>query len=138
MTEHKRELRFMQNLLRVLAGDTLHTQRQLVFQKRAVTYADSLVYKMNTPERTSYLPDMYYFARILAILNPFIYSNATITQLKNSGSPRLIKNKNLGDSIVQYDVWAQRILVSESNIQNVIRGFHSSVGLVFDANDIKK
>jgi len=133
MIEHKRERRYMQNLLQDLIRDTLYIQKQLVFQQRAVKYADSLVYMMNVPDRTAYLPDMYYYSRILTILNPFLYSNATITQLKSSGSLRLIKDENLADSIVQYDVWTQRILVTDDNIQNLVRDFRSSVGLVFDA-----
>jgi hypothetical protein len=93
---------------------------------------------MNAPERNMYLRDGYYYSRILAIINPFLYSNATITQLKSSGSLRLIKNDDLADSLVQYDVWSQRILTNDANIQNLIRDFRSSLGLIFDAVVISK
>ncbi len=133
LAEHRSEVRYMQNLLQDLVRDTLHIQSQLVFQQRAVRYADSLVYLMHVPDRNKYLNNAYYYTRILAILNPFLYSNATVTQLKNSGSFRLIKKEYVADSIVQYDVWAQRILKNDDNIQNLIGDFRSTAGYVFDA-----
>lgn len=138
LVEHRNEARYMQNLLQDLARDTFHLQSQLVFQKRATKYADSLVYIMNSPDRNKYLPDAYFYARVLAIINPFLYSNATITQLKSSGSLRLIRKEYIQDSIVQYDVWTQRILANDGNIQNLIRDFRNAVGAVFDAYLIGK
>lgn len=72
----------MQNLLQDLVRDTEHINQQLVFQKRAVKYADSLVYIMKSPDHNKYLNDAYFYARILAIINPVLFSNATVTELK--------------------------------------------------------
>jgi hypothetical protein len=121
-----------------LARDTMIIQNQLIFQQRAVKYADSLILLMNSPGRNAHLRDVYYYSRILALLNPFLYSNATITQLKSSGSLRLIKNDALADSIVQYDVWSQRIFTNDANIQNLVRDFRSSLGLIFHVVVISK
>jgi hypothetical protein len=136
--EHKREVRFMQNMLEDLARDTIIIQNQHIFQQRAVKYSDSLILLMNAPDRNLHLRDMYYYSRILALLNPFLYSNSTITQLKSSGSLRLITNDDLADSIVQYDVWSQRIFTNDANIQNLVRDFRSSLGLIFHVAVISK
>jgi hypothetical protein len=134
LVEHQREKKYMQNLLQDLVRDTDHINRQLVFQQRAVKYADSLVYIMKSPELNKYLSDAYFYARILAIVNPLLFSNATVTQLKSSGSLRLIRKESVADSIVQYDVWTQRIKAVDENIQNLIGDFRSTAGLIFDAS----
>jgi len=135
--EHQRETRYVKNLLQDLSRDTTAINVHSLFQKRAVIFADSLIDIINSPERNAHLSEIYYYARILSILNPFQYSNATISQLKNSGSLRLIRKENVADSIVQYDIWAQRLLAVDGNIAAVIQDFRASMGNVLDAVVIK-
>ena len=135
--EHQREKKYMQNLLQDLSRDTTAMQLQSVFQKRAVQFADSLVEALNRTDRNKYLNNIYYYARVLTIYNPFFYSNATINQLKSSGSLRLIRKEFVADSIVQYDIWSERLLAVEENIKEVIQEFRSSMGNVLDAAAIK-
>src|SRR5574338_808230 len=138
LVERQRENKYMQNLLEDLERDTAHFNLQFVFQQRAVKFADSLVYIMKSPERDKYLSDAYYYARILAIVNPLLFSNATMTQLKSSGSLRLIRKESVADSIIQYDVWTQRIKAVDENIQNLIGDFRSRAGFIFDASVFSK
>lgn len=135
--EHHRETRYMQNLLQDLCRDTAAMQSQSFFQKRAVVFADSLVDALNNADRNKYSPNIYYYTRILTIYNPFFYSNATINQLKSSGSLRLIRKEFVADSIVQYDIWSQRLVAVEENIKEVIQEFRSNMGNVLNAAAIK-
>ncbi len=135
--EVRREVRYMRNLLQDLSRDTAAMQVHALFQQRAIKYADSLVDILNGPDRNIRSGDVYYYARTLSILNPFLYSNATVSQLKNSGSLRLIKNEYVADSIIAYDIWAQRLLAVEGNIETVIGGFRESMGNVLSAAVIK-
>lgn len=137
LIERHRETRYMQNLLQDLSRDTTAMQSQSVFQKRAVVFADSLVDALNKTDRNKFSQNIYYYARILTIYNPFFYSNATINQLKSSGSLRLIRKEFVADSIVQYDIWSQRLLAVEENIKEVIQEFRSSMGNVLEAKAIK-
>ncbi len=137
LVEHQREKRYMQNLLQDLSRDTTAMRLQSVFQKRAVQFADSLVEALNRTDRNKYLNNIYYYARVLTIYNPFFYSNATINQLKSSGSLRLIRKEFVADSIVQYDIWSERLLAVEENIKEVIQEFRNSMGNVLDAVAIK-
>ena len=137
LIEHHREIRYMQNLLQDLSRDTTAMQSQSVFQKRAVIFADSLVEDLNYSDKNKNLNDIYYYARVLTIYNPFFYSNATINQLKSSGSLRLIRKEFVADSIVQYDIWSQRLLAVEENIKEVIQEFRRNMGNVLDAAAIK-
>lgn len=137
IVEHHRERRYMQNLLQDLCRDTAAMRSQSLFQKRAVVFADSLVDALNNTDRNKYLNNIYYYARILTIYNPFFYSNATIEQLKSSGSLRLIRKEFVADSIVQYDIWSKRLLAVEENIKEVIQEFRSNMGNVLNAGAIK-
>ena len=137
IVEHHRETRYMQNLLQDLGRDTAAMQLQSVFQKRAVVFADSLVDDLNSDDRNKYSQNIYYYARILTIYNPFFYSNATINQLKSSGSLRLIRKEFVADSIVQYDIWSQRLVAVEENIKEVIQEFRRNMGNILNAAVIK-
>ena len=137
IVEHHREARYMQNLLQDLSRDTAAMQLQSVFQKRAVVFADSLVDDLNSDDRNKYSENIYYYARVLTIYNPFFYSNATINQLKSSGSLRLIRKEFVADSIVQYDIWSQRLVAVEENIKEVIQEFRRNMGNILNAAVIK-
>ena len=137
IVEHHRETRYMQNLLQDLGRDTAAMQLQSVFQKRAVVFADSLVDDLNSDDRNKYSENIYYYARVLTIYNPFFYSNATINQLKSSGSLRLIRKEFVADSIVQYDIWSQRLVAVEENIKEVIQEFRRNMGNILNAAVIK-
>ena len=137
IVEHHREIRYMQNLLQDLCRDTTAMRLQSIFQKRAVMFSDSLVDALNNTDRNKYVNNIYYYARVLTIYNPFFYSNATINQLKSSGSLRLIRKEFVADSIVQYDIWSQRLLAVEENIKEEIQEFRSNMGNVLNAVAIK-
>jgi hypothetical protein len=137
IVEHHREKRYMENLLQDLYRDTAAMRSQSLFQKRAVAFADSLVDALNNTDKNKYLNNIYYYARILTIYNPFFYSNATIEQLKSSGSLRLIRKEFVADSIVQYDIWSKRLLAVEENIKEVIQEFRSNMGNVLNAAAVK-
>ncbi|MBS1919748.1 MAG: hypothetical protein JST17_05820 [Bacteroidetes bacterium] len=131
--EHQREKRYMENLIQDLSRDTATIADRNAFQKRAVIYADSLVFLVNSAEKSTYLSEIYYYARILAILKTYQYSNATVTQLKNSGSLRLIRKEFIADSILQYDMRQQQVLTVDANITETLRDFRVSMSRVFDA-----
>ena len=137
LIEHHREIRYMQNLLQDLSRDTAAMRFQSVFQKRAVSFADSLVEALTYVDKNKDVNNIYYYARVLTIYNPFFYSNATINQLKSSGSLRLIRKEFVADSIVQYDIWSQRLLAVEENIKEVIQEFRNNMGNILDAATIK-
>ena len=131
--EHEREKRYMQNLIQDLSRDTTTIAARSTFQNRAVIYADSLVYLINSTEKNTHLSEMYYYARILAILKTYQYSNATVTQLKNSGSLRLIRKESIADSILQYDMRQEQVLGLDANITETLQGFRASMSKVFNA-----
>jgi len=137
--DHQREIRYMKSMLHDLSRDTVSMKAHSLFEKRAVLYADSLVQLLNSPNRSQSLPDIYYYSRILTVFNPFFYSNASMSQLKSSGSLRLIRKSFVADSIVSYyDIYGQRIIAIESNIETVMQNFRTAMGSVINAEVIRE
>jgi hypothetical protein len=136
--DHQREIKYMKSMLHDLSRDTVAMNYHSFFDNRAVGYADSLVQLMNSPKRSQELNDIYYYTRMLTIYNPFFYSNATISQLKSSGLLRLIHESFVADSIVNYDIYAQRMLAVEENVSTVIQNFRTSMGLLINAESIRE
>jgi len=136
--EVQREKKYIKSMLHDLSRDTLAMNNHALFQKRAVTYADSLVQLLNSADPASHSNDIYYYVRILSVFNPFFYSTATINQLKSSGSLRLISKSSVADSILNYyDIYAQRIQATEANIEKEVVHFRSAMGGVIDADVIR-
>ena len=136
--EHQREKKYIKSLLHDLARDTTAMSNHAVFQTRAVVYSDSLVELFNGSDPAVHSSDIYYYARILSIYNPFFCSTATISQLKSSGSLRLINKSRIADSILNYyDIYAQRIQAVETNIEKEVMDFRTAMGEVINAEVIR-
>ena len=58
----------------------------------------------------------------------FIYTDRTIQQLKNSGGMRLLRNKAVSDSIVDYDSKVRTVFIAQDQLNNgmVTYGFEKS------------
>jgi len=56
---------------------------------------------------------------ILSGFPDFIYSDGTIQQLKNSGGLRLVRNKEVVDTILEYDTQVRKTLLNEADMGRV-------------------
>jgi len=109
--EHNREKEYIRSMIEDAAADTVNLNHNIMRNQRRAIGLDSLVnlcyafdsspqsirqvYKLWS--RYSYRPDV-------AIL-----TERTISQLKNAGGMRLIKNKAVADSISMYDQWRDKL-----------------------------
>jgi len=103
MIEHQREKQYMITMLDDLKADT-SLLNSTVKNWEYVNYSiDSVADAITFPLATADLPKAY--RHINEALNywSFIYNDRTITQLKNSGSFRLIRNKVVANKIIAYD-----------------------------------
>ena len=113
MVEHRREKQYMISLAEDLQNDTAELKKEILTADSVVQYADSTVLFLS-----SYKPSGEVPARISRIIRTggarlsLIYTDRTSSQLKNSGAMRLIRKKNVADTILQY--WKQ---IDETNIQ---------------------
>ena len=100
--ERDREKKFIQTFIEDLKVDTAAINRNLLFQKRKRNQLDSLFYLLREQKIKGYENELYYLGRILVRTTRFQSNDRTITQLKYSGSLRLIRNENAADSIISY------------------------------------
>jgi hypothetical protein len=112
--EHKiegdREKKYIQTFIEDLKVDTAAINRNLLFQKRKKNQLDSLVYLLAEQKIKGYENELYYLGRILVRTTRFQSSDRTITQLRYSGSLRLIRNENAADSIISYQKLVDYVL----------------------------
>ena len=110
MVEKKREKEYIISFIEDLKTDTAGIRRVLSsLTKRRAVMLDSLMILLESKKIKGYESQLYFFARSLQRSTPFRSNDRTISQLKNSGSFRLIRNKQAVDSIISYDKMLESI-----------------------------
>lgn len=106
--EHKiekdREIQYVESMIADMRDDSIKIAASLEFGIDQVAALDSLqktIYNFSNTD--SCIRKLYYFQRkYTSVRNPVIFNKRTISQLKNSGGLRLIRNKEASDSIIYY------------------------------------
>jgi hypothetical protein len=117
--EHKiekdREKQFIQSFIEDLETDTAAINRNLLFREAKGNQLDSLIDLLSEQKIKGYENELYYLGRTLVRTTRFQSNDRTITQLKFSGSLRLIRNENAADSIVSYQKLVDIILANQED-----------------------
>jgi len=113
--EHNREKQFIQSFIEDLKIDTTSINRNLLFQDRKRKQLDSLTNLLSEQKIKGYENELYYLGRVLVRTTRFQSNDRTITQLKYSGSLRLIRNENAADSIISYQKLVDYILQNQED-----------------------
>ena len=104
--EHKiekdRERKFIQTFIEDLKTDTASIRQILIFRKQKKERMDSLMLLLSSGQIKGHENELYFFGRTLVRGLRFQSNDRTITQLKNSGSLRLIRNEKAADSMMSY------------------------------------
>ena len=103
MIEHKREKDYIISFVDDLKTDTAGIRGVLLNYKSRARRMDSLMLLLESKKIKGYENQLYFFSRSLQRSAVFRSNDRTISQLKNSGSFRLIRNKQAVDSIISYD-----------------------------------
>jgi hypothetical protein len=101
--EHGREEQFMISLVEDLASDTAELKNALTVAESVSRYTDSVLIFLSTYKIGEALPA--HFDDMIGTAGQrqnHINTDRTSTQLKNSGSMRLIRNKQVSDAILSY------------------------------------
>jgi len=107
--EKNREKQFIQSYIEDLETDTAAARRVVVFLERKQDRLDSFMLLLKSDQVRGHENDLYYFGRSLIRSAVFQRNDRTITQLMNSGSWRLIRNKQAADSMVAYNKRCEQI-----------------------------
>jgi hypothetical protein len=109
--EHNREKQYVESMIADLRTDSTRAQVIINNNKKQVAGYDSLlknIYHKNYTD--SSIRTLYYLKETYSLLRySMLFAKGTISQLKNSGGFRLIRNKAVADSIVMYDILSERV-----------------------------
>jgi hypothetical protein len=130
--ENSREKQFIRSYIEDLKTDTASINRNLIYQKRRKEQLDSMMIFLETQTIRGNEGEFYYLGRVLIRTVRFQPSDRTITQLKNSGALRLIRNEKAADSIISYQKLAETILLNIADERDERRDADPTMIRIFD------
>ena len=104
--EHKREKQFMRSMVEDLRSDTTTIRQILIEIGDRMINLDSMLFLLSGSNISEEAVRKSYLFTYPALNNlPVVFNDRTITQLKNAGNMRLIRNQKVNDGIIHY--WSQ-------------------------------
>jgi hypothetical protein len=104
--EHKiekdREHQYIRSFVEDLERDTVTLNSRIAYCNLTIARADSAIAVFNDPELNTHAGDIYYFLRWMHRSDIFSVNDRTIIQLRNAGGMRLVSNKSVSDTIIDY------------------------------------
>jgi hypothetical protein len=108
--EHQREKQYMRSLLNDLAVDTATLNASYPRKEGRIKAIDSVfTFFRNNPDSKTITGKLFRTIRRTNYDARFTRTNITFNQLKNAGGMRLIRNKQVADSIAAYDLKCEQI-----------------------------
>jgi hypothetical protein len=119
IVEHHRENEYIHSMLNDLKTDTTKLNKNLkVFQAQYLMQDTAI--KLLPSLQDGFSDAFYTNFKSFESYPDFIYTDATIQQLKNSGGFRLIRNHQVVDSIMHYDGLVKQALINEAELGKVL------------------
>jgi hypothetical protein len=133
--EHKRERQFIGSLFNDIKTDTARLNTIINNRIQRERKLDSLTTLLNSSSRNNYTLDIYYHAVTVTRTNAirFLPNDGTMQQLKNSGALRLIRSRNVADSIAKYDVTTRFLLRQGELEETLIQDYREAAPKIFNA-----
>ena len=113
--ENQREKKYAASLLEDLKNDTADLKNDIPFWERYNSRIDTIRNEIEKEPATRDQLLLYRCVRLLLNNNTFQYNDRTIGQLKYAGNFRLIREKIVTDSLIEYDA---QVMNQIGNIQN--------------------
>ncbi|MDN3581691.1 hypothetical protein [Mucilaginibacter flavus] len=104
INEHSHEKEYMESMVKDLKSDASDMRQTLAFDARKLKGLDSMINILSTPTiSVTEITHMHKLGWAILVNYPVSFSTGTLTQLKYSGSLRLVRNQAVVDSIMSYD-----------------------------------
>ena len=114
ITDHSKENEYVSSMMQDLKDDTTSVVRTINTLTDLSKDLDTMLIELKNGT-----PNVAVLNRIISsrfwMYTGFSYNNRTIQQLKNAGNFRLLKNKAVADSILQYDNLMNTIIIGQWN-----------------------
>ncbi len=133
--EREREKVYMESMVEDLKTDPAKVALMVNKSSQVIIFADSLIHLLRNKDCDKYGQTMYYLARKITTINMrFELNDRTYEQMKSSGSLRLISDKIISDSVLNY-YSAQSNFIMQEGIQNTrANSYFDFIGKLFDAS----
>ncbi len=109
--EHKiekdRERQYVKGLLSDLKSDTAQLGRLINFRLGKMKTLDTIMYLLKTGAWKNNTASLYYHGFFAPFGNKFLPNNGVLSQLKNAGGLRLLRNSKVTDSLLYFDIQTQ-------------------------------
>ncbi len=136
--ENNKEKQYIKSFAEDLEADNAYMEKRLAVLDDKIKKADSLVYLFSNGDKTEVVNDIYYHLRSIGRHNPFDVNDRTIVQLRNAGGMRLISNKSVSDSMVNYYRYVDNIHYLDERLVVLIGMLTVSTDKLLDAVDFGK
>ena len=134
--EHKietdRELDYINTMIADLQSDNTQLSSAILVFKQKGIELDSLLVLLNSANVKDNGADLYYYGREASRFDFFTSTDPTIQQMKNSGAFRLIKNKEVAYSILQYYSEMNALYLLQNNANKLSMEYRSISYNLFD------
>lgn len=121
LVEHRREREFIRSIAEDIKSDTVQSNRVIARLKTIQAGIDSVLVALASPETVTNSNKAYQLWTRNLGLEVFVANDRTIQQLKNSGALRLIRNKTVSDSIMNYDQTVKKYYVQSDLMYGGLR-----------------
>jgi hypothetical protein len=115
LVEKKQERQFILSYIDDLKADTASIRIALDYRRTKMLQMDSLMLMLSSQTIKGNENELYYFGRTLVRSVWFQSNDRTITQLKNTGSLRLILIEQATDSIMAYQKLVERLITNHED-----------------------
>ena len=133
MIEHRRETEYIRSFVEDLKQDTAQLKKIIISFQQKLHFKDSLLEELGNPNIFKSSSRAYYFFEMSRHFPDFIYTDRTIQQLKNSGGMRLLRNKSVSDSIVDYDSKVRTVFIAQEQLNNIVLTYGLEKSKLFQA-----
>lgn len=137
LTDHKKEKEYMESMITDLKADTTTISKTIKYYTEISKSIDTMLTCLKSDN-----PDPSIISHILSkdfwIYTGYSYNSQTIQQLKNSGNFRLIRNKAVVDSILNYDNRINSFVLNQYNdLKSTMLAYKEAEAKVLPYSELK-
>lgn len=131
--EKEKAHQYLEDLASDLKQDTAKLNTSIAFKLQKQQQVDSLVHLILGSDRDKYSREIYYYARMLSIREPFYATEGTLKQMENDGGFRILHNKAIIEKINHYIAAKNKIVQIQQMEDNISVQMRTAASKVFDA-----
>jgi hypothetical protein len=128
MTEKKKEKEYIRGIIADMETDTAKLRSVIKYYNRVLPLLDSTRKNFNKLQKPGSLHTLSVMQFSMLGYEDFIYTDATLQQIKSSGGMILIRNKAVVDSILYYDTKVKSALINEKVLGELLVSTQHEMG----------